>query len=318
MNINFNNINNAYYSNQIALNKIYGQNGLLLWEKETIPTPVGSFIVFSSTKEFYIVVSYSGNHHWNGTIECSRDGIIWSTWTGYERTSLMDSYGIYRLYFRGKNNTIIGDLWSIRPTTSNTSIKVSCHGDIRNLLNYTNVNNTTMDEYCFKQMFEGSPLTTAPELPATTLASYCYYKMFYNCNYLTTAPELPATTLANHCYNAMFESCYGLTTAPELPATTLANYCYYEMFAHCTSLTTAPVLPATTLKSGCYSFMFSNCTILNYIKAMFTTKPSTTYTENWLKDVAETGTFVKNSAATWNVTGISGVPTNWTIQYASS
>lgn len=70
------------------------------------------------------------------------------------------------------------------------------------------------------------------------------------------------------------------------------------MFDGCTSLTTAPELPATTLAASCYSFMFKNCTNLNYIKAMFTTTPSTGYTNSWVSGVSATGTFVKNSAAT--------------------
>jgi len=76
-------------------------------------------------------------------------------------------------------------------------------------------------------------LTSAPVLPATTLANYCYNNMFYNCSSLTTAPVLPATTLANYCYNSMFYNCSSLTTAPELPATTLANECYSYMFFNC-------------------------------------------------------------------------------------
>ena len=32
----------------------------------------------------------------------------------------------------------------------------------------------------------------------------------------------------------------------------------------------------------------------------------------------ETGTFVKNSAATWNVTGVNGIPSGWTITTASA
>ena len=30
------------------------------------------------------------------------------------------------------------------------------------------------------------------------------------------------------------------------------------------------------------------------------------------------GTFVKNSAATWNVTGVNGIPSGWTITTASA
>ena len=77
------------------------------------------------------------------------------------------------------------------------------------------------------------------------------------------------------------------------------------------------ILPATTLVSNCYMYMFYNCSNLNYIKAMFTTTPSNTYTSNWVRGIAATGTFVKNSAAQWNVTGIHGVPSGWTVETAS-
>ena len=60
--------------------------------------------------------------------------------------------------------------------------------------------------------------------------------MFQDCTSLTTAPELPATTLGTSCYMNMFRGCTSLTTAPALPATTLANNCYAYMFSGCTSL----------------------------------------------------------------------------------
>ena len=154
-------------------------------------------------------------------------------------------------------------------------------------------------------------------LPATTLASACYAGMFAFCTSLTSAPALPSTTLTMGCYYDMFTACISLATAPELPATTLADYCYYEMFRGCVSLISAPPLPATTLADGCYNYMFYGCSRLNYIKAMFTTTPSTTYTDNWVDDVASSGTFVKNSTATWNVTGTHGIPSGWTVETAS-
>jgi hypothetical protein len=70
------------------------------------------------------------------------------------------------------------------------------------------------------------------------------------------------------------------------------------------------------LAYDCYDNMFNGCTNLNYIKAMFTTTPSSTYTGNWVSGVASSGTFVKNSAAGWNVTGDNGVPTGWTVETA--
>lgn len=173
---------------------------------------------------------------------------------------------------------------------------------------------TTLAQSCYDSMFSGcTSLTSTPRLPATTLSGSCYQNMFYGCTSLTTAPALPATTLADGCYSGMFEGCTSLATAPELPATTLAYSCYYQMFTRCTSLVAAPELPATTLVNMCYNTMFSGCTSLNYIKAMFTTTPSTDYTSSWVYNVASTGTFVKNSEATWDVSGAEGIPEGWTV-----
>ena len=91
------------------------------------------------------------------------------------------------------------------------------------------------------------------------------------------------------------------------------------MFSSCSSLTQAPVLPATVLAPYCYFHMFSGCSKLNYVKAMFTTDPSdltnlmNAYVIDWLSDVSSTGTFVKNSAATWT-NEQAGIPTGWTVE----
>ena len=140
--------------------------------------------------------------------------------------------------------------------------KIAASGNIQYLLDKTGELLSVYD-FCYSFLFEGcTSLTTAPELPATTLADACYHNMFEGCTSLTTAPELPATTLATNCYESMFNGCTSLTTAPTLPATTLATNCYENMFSGCTSLTTAPELPATTLTDSCYSDMFRNCTSL--------------------------------------------------------
>lgn len=149
--------------------------------------------------------------------------------------------------------------------------------------------------------------------------NYAFYSLFYANTKVINAENLslPAETLANYCYSAMFYNCTSLTTAPELPAQTLIDDCYNGMFYGCTSLTTAPELLAITLAERCYGYMFNGCTSLNYIKAMFTTEPSSTYTDNWVNGVSATGTFVKNSAAQWDITGSYAVPTGWTVQTAS-
>ena len=181
----------------------------------------------------------------------------------------------------------------------------------------------------FFMMFDSdSNLISASNLllPATTLANSCYQQMFAGCTSLTEAPELPATELVRGCYSYMFYNCSSLTAEPELPATTLASGCYNCMFQGCTSLTEAPELPATILAEGCYSQMFRDCTSLNYIKAMFVNEPVSMSwmvqpLDNWVYNVASTGTFVMNSEATWNpedYRGNSGIPNNWTVQTASS
>ena len=200
---------------------------------------------------------------------------------------------------------------------------------------------TTLALFCYKSMFEGcSALTSAPELPATTLADACYaamfsectglksapelpakvatrdcyLSMFSGCSALTSAPELPATKIDQYCYKRMFEQCTGLTDAPKLPATSLASFCYSNMFEGCTSLTSAPELPATELVDACYNFMFKDCSKLQYVKALFTTKPSEDTTKEWLSGVAPSGTFIKNKNATWNVTGAHGIPEGWKVE----
>ena len=145
---------------------------------------------------------------------------------------------------------------------------------------------------------------------------FCYFYLFSGAS-LTTAPELPATTLAYGCYASMFQGCTSLTQAPVLPATTLANFCYYYMFENCTALTQAPELPAYQLVDSCYAYMFQGCTSLNYVAAGFDNWVPTNATSDWLNSVAATGTFVCPSALLGNTPedqrSTSTVPSSWTM-----
>ena len=180
---------------------------------------------------------------------------------------------------------------------------------------------TTLTDSCYEEMFwKCTHLTKAPELPAIYLASSCYKNMFNSCTSLKTAPALHATTIRNRCYEGMFAGCTSLTTAPELPATDIngsaGEACYCNMFKDCISLTTAPDLPGNIIGSAnlCYSGMFSGCTNLQYIKCLTLGMGSATSpTFEWVSGVAATGTFVKHPNATWWETGISGIPSGWTV-----
>lgn len=173
---------------------------------------------------------------------------------------------------------------------------------------------TTLADCCYMGMFwTCTKLINAPELPATELKIGCYSAMFADCTSLVNAPALPAITLVQDCYGNMFQSCISITNAPSLPATTLAQRCYFSMFKSCTNLIKAPTLPATKPAYECYVNMFNDCKKLNYVKCLL--KPDTTsYTTNWLKGVASSGTFIKNNEANNWERSNSGIPVGWTVQ----
>ena len=194
----------------------------------------------------------------NPNIQYSFDKKTWSDFSGL--TVGNDCC----IYFKGVNPN--GFSTSGRDYSSfMVSEEFKCRGNVMSLID--GVGETTAipsnSSYCFTWLFKDCPLTTAPELPAMTLARGCYCRMFYGCTSLTTAPNLPATTLVDECYQYMFYGCTSLTTAPELPATTLTHSCYKDMFSGCTSLITAPELPATAMVDFCYNAMFNGCTSLN-------------------------------------------------------
>ena len=123
------------------------------------------------------------------------------------------------------------------------NVKVACTGDIRTLQDWRNYENVATDQASFCNLFSNcKALTSAPELPATTLKAECYSYMFSGCTSLESAPALPATELAYGCYAGMFQKCTSLTSAPKLPATKLEDQCYVYMFAGCSNLSTVTML----------------------------------------------------------------------------
>jgi hypothetical protein len=140
--------------------------------------------------------------------------------------------------------------------------------------------------------------------------------MFNGCTSFTIAPELPAITLADYCYDVMFYECTSLTTAPKLPATTLAYGCYSYMFNGCTSLTIVPELPAITLKGSCYRDMFSGCTSIK-----LSTTQTGTYQTAYRIPTSGTGTIATNTLKDMfkNTGGtFTGTPTINTTYYTSN
>lgn len=101
----------------------------------------------------------------------------------------------------------------------------------------------------------------------------------------------------------------------ELPVSELTDYCYQYMFSGCTLLETAPTLSAETLVDGCYDNMFNGCSSLSYIKMIATDITATDCLNNWVANVAASGTFVKSAdMTTLPIDSVNGIPSGWTVE----
>ena len=172
---------------------------------------------------------------------------------------------------------------------------------------------TTLDRYCYSAMFENTAITTAPDLNAQNLPDNCYERMFNDCTALVTPPPVVGGTgsvRGGGCAN-MFSNCTSLASVPLLPSTSLSQDCYHNMFSNCTSLVQGPTLPATTLPTRGYENMFNGCTSLNHVTCLATSDIESN-TNNWLNNVAATGTFVKAAGVSWS-SGANGIPEGWTV-----
>ena len=227
--------------------------------KATLPP----YVTFTATKTQTFKMTTVKGYTISG-LEYSVNGGKWTSVEADKEVSFGGDKG--NLQLRGTNIKGTADAESdsySRIEFTDKNVKVACTGDIRTLLDGENYKTVKTENAQFFNLFENcKALTSAPDLPAETLADNCYWGMFDGCTNLETAPELPAMILANNCYAYMFCNCQSLKTAPELPATQLADNCYYYMFYGCESLKTAPELSATQLADYCYNSMFYNCTNL--------------------------------------------------------
>lgn len=269
-----------------SVTSIYLGNELVWPDSPTPPTPTG----YSSQ---YLTTEMMGG----GTISLADAGsnvFYYSKDNGSTWSSLTTGQTI---------NVVTGDkvLWKASGLTISSSDGI---GTIKPSASFRVYGNVMSLEY--GDNFSGQ----------TTMRDYNFLGLFYSATTLMTASNLvlPATTLTQGCYRSMFVGCRYMSAAPELPATTLADYCYYGMFRGCSILLTAtPVLSATTLTSSCYDTMFAGCTNLRHITCLATDISATNCTNNWVSGVASSGTFHKAANMCDWTTGVSGVPSNWTV-----
>ncbi|MEE3483162.1 MAG: leucine-rich repeat protein, partial [Bacteroidales bacterium] len=296
-----------------------------------------NYLCFTANED-YVKISYSSaDEEHKPDVRYSYDGTNWIEWT--EPISLMQDE---KLYVKGDNPD--GFSFSDKSFTQfSISKSATVSGSVMSLIDGEGESTVIPNEYCFYSLFKGCEVTTAPELPATTLKAFCYTSMFENCYSLKVAPELPATEMEPNCYRLMFWSC-SFSEAPELPAKKLAKSCYSGMFGMCMSLEETPLLPATeladscysgmftlcsslrkvvylpaeTFANGCYSEMFQICTSLNYVKVgciSLDYNGSNGATSNWMSYVegVKDGVFIFPCGSDYDKRGASAVPVDFTI-----
>ena len=224
------------------------------------------YVTFTAEAEQKFKMTTTGNYDLSGKFQYSVNEGKWENVVKDEEVTFGGTNGNLRLRGINKNGTATDDSNYSTITFTDDNVKVACTGDIRTLLDWRNYATVATDHARFCYLFSGcNVLTSAPELPAKTLADYCYSNMFSYCTSLESAPKMSAERLAQNCCEYMFRNCTSLTSAPELSATELAYGCYAGMFQRCTSLTSAPKLPATKLEDQCYVFMFSGCSNLSTV-----------------------------------------------------
>ena len=200
------------------------------------------YVTFTAAGDQTFKMKTYGNYEISGLQYSVKNG-EWQDVVNENPVTFGGANGTLRL--RGKN--VYGTASSASNysniTFTDADVKVACTGDIRTLLGWESYKTVDTQNAKFCNLFyDCAVLTSAPELPATQLASYCYFKMFNGCSSLEKASDLPAEKLAASCYVGMFSRCSSLEKAPKLPATQLASYCYNLMFRNCTNLTSVTML----------------------------------------------------------------------------
>ena len=129
------------------------------------------------------LIKVSDPADYNVSLEYSYNGNDWSVW---DLSGLTVNSGD-TLFIRGNNPSGFNSYNKDTKTYKYYRFmikgdEVSCSGNIMSLIDYEN-------------------------LPDTIPCGICFYGLFENCSFLTSAPELPATTLVDHCYSFMFSGC---------------------------------------------------------------------------------------------------------------
>ena len=148
------------------------------------------YVTFTADEEQTFKMTTNENYKIT-RLEYSVNGGDWITVTEDSRVNFGGEDGDLRL--RGKNPAGTATNSSLYSTIAfiKENVDVACTGDIRTLLDWEKYKTVDTSKARFCSLFKDcSVLTSAPELPATTLAQICYYSMFSGCKKLSTVTML--------------------------------------------------------------------------------------------------------------------------------
>ena len=189
------------------------------------------YVTFKANGEQKFMMDACNNYTIIG-LQYSVNNGKWQDVVKGQKVTFGGTHGDLRLRGTNTNGTAINVSQNSIIIFTNKDEPVACTGDIRTLLDWEKYKTVDTKNAKFCYLFDGcSVLTSAPELPATTLAEDCYHGMFWYCTNLESAPELPATTLMKDCYNLMFGYCEKLSTVTMLaPSTEITgkDNCVYK------------------------------------------------------------------------------------------
>ena len=239
------------------------------------------YVTFKADAEQTFKMTTTGTYEIKG-LEYSLNGGDWKNVVKDEEVTFGGENSDLRLRGTNTNGTADGQTLISTIEFTKANVNVACTGDIRTLLDWRNYNKVE-----------------------TGQARFC--GLFFHCSVLTSAPELPATKLADFCYNQMFSYCTNLVSAPVLPATTLADFCYYLMFNNCKKLSTVTMLALDseiTSKSYCVTAWLKNAGTDGSITRTLKVQDADAYTalegnddlpDIWKKDAAGTTVLYENN-----------------------
>lgn len=160
------------------------------------------YVTFTANGEQKFKMTTNENYTISGLQYSVKNG-KWQDVVANTEVTFGGEYGDLRLRGTNPNGTANG-YGTYSTITFTKDAPVACTGDIRTLLDWRNYN--TVD---------------------TKDARFCC--LFQNCSVLTSAPELPATTLAESCYQGMFSGCVKLSSvtmlAPSDQITSVSDCC---------------------------------------------------------------------------------------------